>query len=114
MQRWRIGLGPAQQTLETTSKVGIRHAVHSLTCRYKTDIIHGYNIRRSNTKMYFDTLFPKFRSLNGNTRAQLLSDTEFISLHPSKSKAESGKCLNTFIDDIGIPMNMRFDTQQSS
>ena len=59
--------------------------------------------------MYFDTLFPTFRSLNGNTCAQLFTDTKFISLHPSKSKAEAGNCLNKFINDIGIPMNMRFD-----
>ena len=59
--------------------------------------------------MYFDTLFPKFRSLNGNTCAQLFTYTEFISLYPSKSKEEAENCLNKFIDDIGIPMNMRFD-----
>ena len=40
---------------------------------------------------------------------QLFLDTEFISLHPSKSKAEAGNCLNKFIDDLGIIMNMRFD-----
>ena len=59
--------------------------------------------------MYFDTLFPKFRSLNGNICAQLFTDTEFISLHPSKSKTEAVNCFNEYIDDIGIPMNMRFD-----
>ena len=59
--------------------------------------------------MYFDTLFPKFISLNKNTCGQLFTDTEFIILHPSKSKAEAGNFLNKFIDDIGIPMNMWFD-----
>ena len=59
--------------------------------------------------MYFDRLFPKFSSLNGNSYAQLFTDTEFISLHPSKSKAEAANGLNEFIDDIRIPMNMRFD-----
>ena len=59
--------------------------------------------------MYFDTLFPKFVSLNKNTYVQLFTDIEFISLHPSKSNMEEGNCLNDFIGDIGIPMNMRFD-----
>ena len=59
--------------------------------------------------MYFNTLFYQFRSLNRNTCAQLLTDTEFISLRPSKSKTEAGDCLNKFIDDIVIPMNMNFD-----
>ena len=68
----------AQQTLKNTTWVGIIHAVHPSTRWYKTDIIHGYNDRRLNTKMYFDTLLPKFRSLNGNTFAQLFTDTEFI------------------------------------
>ena len=108
-QIWTIGLGPIQHTLKTTTQVGIRHAVHPLTRRYKTDIIHCYNSRSLNTTMYFDTLFPKCRSLNGNTHEQLFTDTEFISLHPSKSKAEAGNFLNVFIGNIGIPMNTRFD-----
>ena len=41
--------------------------------------------------------------------AWLFTDTEFISLHPSKSKAEAVNYINKFIDDIGIPMNMHFD-----
>ena len=105
----RIGLGPSQQTLNTTTQVGIIQTVHPLTRRYKTDIIHAYNARRLNTAMYFDTLFPKFISLNKNTCGQLFTDTEFIILHPSKSKAEAGNFLNKFIDDIGIPINKRFD-----
>ena len=59
--------------------------------------------------MYFNTLFYQFRSLNRNTCAQLLTDTEFISLRPSKSKTEAGDCLNKFIDDIRIPINMCFN-----
>ena len=108
-QIWRIGLCPAQQTLKTTTQVGIRHAVHPLTHRYKTYIIHGYNVRCLNMTIYFDTLFPKIRSLNVKKCAQLFTDTEFISLHPSKSMAEAGNCLNEFIDDIRMPMNMHFD-----
>ena len=105
----RIGLGPAQHNLKTTTQVVIRHAVHPLTRRYKTDIIHGYNAWSLNTTMYLNILFPKFRSLNGNTCAQIFTDTEFISLNPSKSKAEEGNGLTNFTDDIIIPMNMRFD-----
>ena len=66
-QIWRIRLGPAHHTLKNTIKCGIRHVVHPLTYQYNTDIIHGYNVRRLNTIMYFDTLFLKFISLNGNT-----------------------------------------------
>ena len=107
-QRWIIRLGPEKQTLNNTTKFGIRHAVHPLTRWYKTNIIHGYNARRLNMTIYFDTLFPKFRSLNGNTCAQIFTDTELISLHPSNSKAEAVNFLNEFIDDIVIPVNIRF------
>ena len=48
-QRWRIGLGPAQQKLKTTAQVGVKPAVHPLTCQYKTYIIHGYHVKRLNT-----------------------------------------------------------------
>ena len=40
-QMLRIGLGSAQQNLKTTTQVIIGHAVHPLTHRYMTDIIHG-------------------------------------------------------------------------
>ena len=59
--------------------------------------------------MYFDTLFPELISLNGNTCVQLFTDTEFIILHPSKSKAEARNFHNEFIDDNGTPMNMCLD-----
>ena len=59
--------------------------------------------------MYLDTLFSKCRTLNGNTCEQIFTDTEIISLHSSKSKAEPGYCLNKFIDDIRIQINIRFD-----
>ena len=39
----------------------------------------------------------------------IFTDTEFISLHPSKSKTDVGYCINEFIDDTIIQMNMRFD-----
>ena len=107
-QIWKIELGPVQQNLKTTPQVRIIHDVDPLTHWYKTDIIPGYNASCLNTTMYFDTLFPKFRSLNGNICAQIFTDTEFISLHPSKSKAEYRNFINEFIDDIIIPINMRF------
>ena len=47
--------------------------------------------------------------MNGNKGAQLITGTEFIILHPSKSKAEARNDVNKIIDDIGIPMNTRFD-----
>ena len=73
------------------------------------DIVHEYNARRLNMTIYFDILFPKLVSLNRNTFAQLFTESEFISLHTSKSKTEAGNFLNKFIDNIGIPMNIRFD-----
>ena len=56
--------------------------------------------------IYVDKLFSKFGSLNGNTCAHIFTDTESIRLHTSNSKAEAGYCLNEFIDDIRIPMNV--------
>ena len=106
---WRIRLGSAQQTLKTTTQVGVRHSVHLLTRQYTANIIIGRKAGRLDMTMYFDTLFSKFRSLNGTKCEQLFTDNEFISLHTSKSKAGAEDCLNKFIDDIVIPMNMNFD-----
>ena len=108
-RRWNIGLESAKRTLQTTTQVGIRQAVHPLSRRYKTDLIHGSNARRLQSQWYSDTLFSKFKSLNGNTCAQIFTDTKMPSVHPTTTKADAGYCLEEFIDDVGIPSNLRFD-----
>jgi len=36
-RQWGIGLATARQTLQVTTQAGIRHALHPLTRRYRTD-----------------------------------------------------------------------------
>jgi len=108
-RRWRISLDSAKQTLKTTTQIGVRTAVHPLTRRYKTGLIHGHNARRLQSQWFTDTLFSKFKSLNGNTCAQLFTDTGMVTIHPAVSKSAAGDCLEEFIDEVGIPSNLLFD-----
>jgi hypothetical protein len=52
-RKWRIGLYTAKETLKVTTQFGIRHAVHPLRRRYRTDIMQ-MRLRRLNTTFYTD------------------------------------------------------------
>jgi hypothetical protein len=101
-RKWKIGLETARKTLNCTTQYGIRHALHPLTRRYRTDIFM-LNIKRLRTRMYTDTLFSRVISINGNKCAQIYCNKNYIKIIPMKSKSEAGNSLQEFIEDIGIP-----------
>ena len=103
-RKWRIGLQAAKDTLKVTTQHGIRHAIHPLKRRYRTDHM-SLSYRRLNTRMYSDTLFAKVTSLKGNTCAQVFttSDIGFIRVHPMNSKSHAGEALQSLAEDVGIP-----------
>ena len=103
-EKWRIGLQTAKDTLKVTTQNGIRHALHPLKRRYRTDTMSlGY--RRLSTRFYTDTLFAKVKSIKGNTCAQVFAtnDIGFVRVHPMVSKAQAGEALRGLAEDIGVP-----------
>jgi Reverse transcriptase (RNA-dependent DNA polymerase) len=108
-KKWRCSLSTAKKTMEATTQLAIQHAVHPLRRRYRTDIaMTGYN--RLKTRMYLDTMFSKVKSLKGNTCAQVFCDHAFVRVIPMASKAEAGAALQTFAQDVGIPMELLVDS----
>jgi hypothetical protein len=101
-KKWKIGLETARKTLKCTTQYGVRHALHPLTKRYRTDIFM-LNIRRLRTRIYTDTLFSKVTSINGNKCAQIYSNEDYVKIIPMRSKAEAGHSLQEFVEDVGIP-----------
>ena len=61
--RWGIGIATAKATLKATTQLGIRTAVHPLTRRYRTDLIHATSARRLKGRWFTDTLFAKIKSI---------------------------------------------------
>ena len=108
--KWQIGLQAAKDTLKVTTQHGIRHAIHPLKRRYRTDNM-SLSLRRLNTRFYTDTLFAKVTSLKGNTCAQIFvtNDIGFVRVYPMSSKSQAGEALRDLADDVGIPNEIACD-----
>lgn len=108
-EKWGCSIQTTKSTLDVTTQMNIRSAVHPLTHRYRTDLL-SQRLRRLDTTMYTDTLFAKSRSLIGNTCAQLFYDPcGFMYVFPMVSKGEAGESLNALTSDVGIPNRLVYD-----
>jgi hypothetical protein len=109
-RKFRCGLETAQRTLKTTTQRGIRQSLHPLHRRYQVDHLDLHRKRLQET-FYTDTLFSKVKSLAGYTCAQLITNGTFTRVYPMESKASSNiaTALNTFFDDVGVPVELICD-----
>ncbi len=107
-RRWNIGIEAAQATLKATTQHGVRHAIHPLTRRYRTDILQA-RLRQLNDKFYTDTLFGSVKTINGNTCGQIFTNGKFVHFEPMKRKSEAGTALIDFTHDVGVPRKLVFD-----
>ena len=98
-RKWGIGLETARKTLKMTTQYGIRHALHPLRRRYRTDhLALGYHRLRS--PFYTDTLFSKVMSIKGNKCAQVYCGNNYVKVLPMVSKSHVGISLQDFVDDV--------------
>jgi hypothetical protein len=105
-KKWRTSPQMARQTLEATTQLGVRHAVHPLKRRYRTDTsMLGH--RRLRYRM--DTMFNKVKSLKGYKCAQVFCAEGYVKVIPMESKAEVGQALQELIHDVGIPNQLLMD-----
>jgi hypothetical protein len=100
-RKWRIGLETARKTLKVTTQFGIRHALHPLRRRYRTDHM-ALRYQRLRTTFYTDTMFSKVTSIKGNKCAQVFCSDNFVRIYPMRSKSEAGQALQDFADDVGV------------
>lgn len=107
-KKFGCGLETAKKTLKATTQMGIRHAVHPLSRRYRTDIMQS-RLRRLNTSFYSDTFFATTKSLSGKTCGQLFTNGRYTHVEPMTRKSEAGATLGNFLHEVGVPNNMIFD-----
>ena len=107
-RKWNIGLQTAKDTLKVTTQIGIRTAVHPMTRRVRVDHLDLHRTRLHGT-WYADTLFAKVKSKLGNTCANVFTQGKFTKVVPMTSRADAGKSLVEFTDDVGIPENLITD-----
>ena len=107
-RKFGIGLETARQTIKATTQFGIRHAVHPLSRRYRTDIMQSKRHRLNDT-FYTDTMFSGVKSLRGNKCAQIFTNGKYVHLEPGERKSQAGEALGSMIDEVGIPDKIVFD-----
>ena len=108
-RQWGIGIETARRTIENTTQLAIRSAVHPLRRRYRTDLL-SLHYRRFDDTVYTDTLFSKYVSRLGNTCAQAFcTKGGYCAVYPMKSKSEAGNALQKFVQDVGVPNRLHCD-----
>jgi hypothetical protein len=109
---WKIGLDAAANTLKATTQLVIRHALHPLHKRFRTEAAQLRYPRLGGRFGRFssDTMFAKTKSIRGNTMAQVFANNvNFVKSIPMRRKGEARDSLVEFIHDIGIPSELHTD-----
>ena len=107
-KNWRINRSTALDTINATTQASRRQAIHPLTRRYRTDLMQMKH-RRLSDRWYTDTMFSSYRSIKGNTCAQIFTNTGFRWSNAMANKAGAGDSLNMFCHDVGVPNMLIFD-----
>jgi hypothetical protein len=107
-KKWNIGLETAKNTIQVTTQNGIRTAIHPMSRRVRVDHLHLHRPLLRGT-WYGDTLLAKVKSRLGNTCANIFTQGKFTKVAPMMSRAEAGKSLVEFTDDVGIPESLATD-----
>jgi hypothetical protein len=105
-----IGLNKAKDLLRVTTQRGIRTAVHPITRRYRVDHLDLHR-NRLQGQWYCDWLSSGVRSLGQSTGAFIFTNGRFTEVYPKDrhTHGNAADALNEFIDDVGIPVNLRTD-----
>ena len=109
-ERWCIGPKRASATLKATTQKGTRSAILPISRRYIADRM--YSLKRLRGKFATDTFYPKTKSLNLYTCAQIFSHKGgFAVCYPMKEATGDsiGQALKDFSHDYGVPEHLTFD-----
>jgi Reverse transcriptase (RNA-dependent DNA polymerase) len=101
-KKWQIGIQSAKDTLQVTTQLGIRTALHPMIRRVRVDHL---NIHRPRLRgqWFADTVHSKVKSKLGNTCANVFTQGKFTRVVPMESRKDAGKSLVDFTDDVGVP-----------
>ena len=102
--QWGTTKDVAEHTLKVTTQRGIRFNVKPyLSRRFRTRQAQlGFTWLKG--PVFSDTLFSDTKSIRGNTCAQIfVTDKEYSTIYPLKSKSEAFVALNEFCHNIGLP-----------
>jgi hypothetical protein len=107
-----IGLETATKTLNATTQLVIRQAIHPIQRCFHTEVMQLRYPRPGGRHgcFYTDTFFAKTPSLGGSKMAQVyINNVHFTKIIPMKTKAEAPGTHVQFMQDIGIPSHLHSD-----
>jgi hypothetical protein len=109
---FNVGLETANQTLNATTQLALRHTLHPIHRRYRTQVAQLRYPRLSGRhgRFHTDSFFGSTPSIHGSTMGQMYTnDMNFTKFYPMKTKAEAPNTLISFMQDIGIPSELHSD-----
>jgi hypothetical protein len=113
---WGVGLEAAERTIQATSQLVVRNALHPIQRRFRTEVAQlRYNrLGGRHGQFYSDTMCgPK--SLRQNAMCQIfVNDIDFVKCIPMGLKSQAGDALEEFLQDVGIPASMHVDAKEQS
>jgi hypothetical protein len=90
-KQWSIGLDAATRTLNATTQLALRQAIHPIQRCYHTEVMQLRYLRLGGQhgRFYTDTPFARTPFLGGCTMAQVYTnDIHFTKVNPMKKKAD--------------------------
>lgn len=107
-KKWKVGLKTAKDTLQRTTQMGVRSAVHPLRRRYRTDLL-TLRYPRLKSTFYTDTIVSKYQSIGGCRYAQVYTNGKMVRVFPLTKKMDIAATLQQFIEDVGVPAELVYD-----
>lgn len=107
-RKLECGIETAQETLKVTTMNAIRSGQLPLSRRYRTDIM-GRRLRTLRQTWYTDTMFSKYKGLNGGTCLQVVTNGRYVHPDPMERKAGAGDAMKRFGNVVGIPESLVYD-----
>ena len=102
---WHIGLEIAKRTVHATTQLAVRDFTNNTGSRRLKPYSWVLKQKRISCDVFTDTMFGKVKSLEGNTCAQIYATKfGFVDVRPIKSKKEAHYTLDSFFQQVGIPV----------
>ena len=109
-----VGREKSLHLIRVTTQKGIRTALHPVHRRYRVDHLdlHRHRLRGP---FQMDWMTARVKSLSQNTGGYLISNGHFTEAYPKESDSSENatSALKEFINDVGVPVDLKTDRAKS-
>jgi hypothetical protein len=111
-RKFNVGLKTADRTLQATTQLALRQALHPIHRRFRTEVtqLRYPRLGGPHGKFHTDIFFATYPSLSCSTMGQMYTnDVHFTKFYPMINKSEAPDMLIKLIQDIGVPSKLHSD-----